>query len=147
MKKFVWYLLHNSTGTFHGWIQTFRWRGGGQSFGPWDGGGGRAPQAPPLDPPLHFVYRQRHYVMTSVQNWPEKVISLWHNPFRSGLRKQTTFHGTPTVFLRNDIWETSTEIPYWWCVTTQIWVVLLIGWSKFHHSSVWNFCTRFLDVI
>ena len=26
----------------------------------------------------------------------------------------------------------STEIPYWWRVTTQIWVVLLIGWSKFH---------------
>ena len=23
--------------------------------------------------------------------------------------------------------ETSAEIPYWWCVTTQIWVVLLIG--------------------
>ena len=43
---------------------------------------------------------------------------------------------------------------YWW--HTQIWVVLLIGWSKFfmhhnqsealprsgkHHVSVWNFCT------
>ena len=26
---------------------------------------------------------------------------------------------------------TSAEIPYWQCVTTQIWVVLLIGWSKF----------------
>ena len=31
------------------------------------------------------------------------------------------------VFPPNDIWETSAEIPYWWCVTTQIWVVLLIG--------------------
>ena len=28
-------------------------------------------------------------------------------------------------------WETSTEIPYWWRVTALIWVVLLIGWSKF----------------
>ena len=120
-------------------------RGGGQSFGPWVRGG--APQAPPLDPPLHFVYGQRHYVMTSVQNWPEKVISLWHNPFRSGLRKQMTFHDTPTVFLWNDVWETSTEIAYWWHITTQIWVVLLIGWSKFHQSSVWNFCARFLAVI
>ena len=27
----------------------------------------------------------------------------------------------------NDVWETSAEIPYWWCVITQIWVVLLIG--------------------
>ena len=39
---------------------------------------------------------------------------------------------TPPLFpLKNDIWEMSTEIPYWWRVTTQIWVVLLIGWSKF----------------
>ena len=26
----------------------------------------------------------------------------------------------PLVFPRNDVWETSTEIPYWWRVTTQI---------------------------
>ena len=31
------------------------------------------------------------------------------------------------VSLGNDVWEMSTEIPYWWCVTTKIWVVLLIG--------------------
>ena len=30
---------------------------------------------------------------------------------------------------RNDVWQTSTEIPYWWRVSTQIWVVLLIGWE------------------
>ena len=36
-----------------------------------------------------------------------------------------------TVSPRNDIWETSTEIPYWWRVTTLIWVVLLISWRKF----------------
>ena len=30
-----------------------------------------------------------------------------------------------------DVWETSAEIPYWWPVTIQIWVVFLIGWSKF----------------
>ena len=29
--------------------------------------------------------------------------------------------------LPNDVWETSAEITYWWRVTTQIWVVLLIG--------------------
>ena len=33
----------------------------------------------------------------------------------------------PLVSPPNDVWETSAEIPYWWCVTTQIWVVLLIG--------------------
>ena len=30
---------------------------------------------------------------------------------------------------RNDVWETSAEIPYWWRVTTRIWIVLLIGWE------------------
>ena len=28
---------------------------------------------------------------------------------------------------RNDVWETSAEIPYWWRITTQIWVVLVVG--------------------
>ena len=36
------------------------------------------------------------------------------------------------------------EIPYWLHVTTQIWVVLLIGRAAW---SVWNFCARFSDVI
>ena len=31
----------------------------------------------------------------------------------------------------NDVRGTSAEIAYWWRVTTQIWVVLLIGWDKF----------------
>ena len=33
----------------------------------------------------------------------------------------------PLVSPPNNIWETSAEIPYWRQVTTQIWVVLLIG--------------------
>ena len=28
------------------------------------------------------------------------------------------------------VWETSAEIPYWWRVTTQIWLVLLIAWRN-----------------
>ena len=35
------------------------------------------------------------------------------------------------VFPRNDVWETSAEIRYWWRVTTQTWIVLLIGRIKF----------------
>ena len=35
----------------------------------------------------------------------------------------------PTIFLRNNFCGTSSEIPYWWRITTQIWVVLLIGWK------------------
>ena len=45
----------------------------------------------------------------------------------------------PLVSPTNDVWEMSAEIPYWWCITTQIWVVLLIGWIKFptrHNQSV-----------
>ena len=33
----------------------------------------------------------------------------------------------PLVSLPNDFWETSAEILSWWRVTSQIWVVLLIG--------------------
>ena len=47
------------------------------------------------------------------------------------LRKQPTFRDATTVFPRNDVWQTREEIPYWWRYTTRIWVVLLIGWSKF----------------
>ena len=41
------------------------------------------------------------------------------------------FATSPLVSPRNDVWGTSAEIPYWWRVTTQNWVLLLIGWSKF----------------
>ena len=43
----------------------------------------------------------------------------------------------PLVSPRNDVWGTSAEIPYWWRVTAQIWVVLLIGGSSFstNHST------------
>ena len=66
---------------------------------------------------------------------------------------------------RRHHWETNAEIPYWWRVTIQIWVVLLIGWRKLptrhdqnqnqkHYQnlgndalSVCNSCARFSDVI
>ena len=32
------------------------------------------------------------------------------------------FATRPLVFPPNDVWETNAEIPYWWPVTTQIWV-------------------------
>ena len=37
----------------------------------------------------------------------------------------------PLVSPPNDVWETRAEIPYWRRVTTQIRVVLLIGWIEF----------------
>ena len=58
-----------------------------------------------------------------------------------------------------EVWETNAEIPYWWRVTTQVWIVLLIGWrfalltnQKNYPDlgsvapSVWNFCTCFSDI-
>ena len=73
------------------------------------------------------------------------------------------FEMPPLLSLRNDTWETSAESPYLWCVTTRIWVALLICWSKFptRHdqsealprygywrcdaSAEYNFCARFSD--
>ena len=69
---------------------------------------------------------------------------------------------SPLVSPRNDVCGRSEEIPYWWRVTTKIWVVLLIGWSKFsswHNQSevlldldsdtrsACNICSRFSHVI
>ena len=81
----------------------------------------------------------------------------------TGLRKLLTFRGTTSSFpakwrLRNK----PGEIPYWWCVTTQIWPVFLsaVPREKFpstnqkHYpdlgsetSSVWNFCARSSNVV
>ena len=40
----------------------------------------------------------------------------------------------PPISPQNDVWETTAEIPYWWRVNTQIWLVLLIG------RAVWGIC-------
>ena len=73
-------------------------------------------------------------------------------------RKQPTFRDATNGFPAK--WRLRDErknIPYWWRVTTQTWVVFLISWRKFHKryypdlgsdaSSVWNFWARFSDVI
>ena len=57
----------------------------------------------------------KHFVWTLILTW----------------ESSRHFATSPLVSLRNEAWETSAEIPYWWRVTTQIWIVLLIGWSKF----------------
>ena len=67
----------------------------------------------------------------------------------------------PLVSQRSDFWGMSAEIPYWWHVTTQIWVVFLIGHAartvSFNQSeappepgsdmsSVWHFYIHFSDI-
>jgi len=44
-----------------------------------------------------------------------------------GWENRWHFAMPPTISPQYDVWETSAEIPYWWHVTTQIWVLLLIG--------------------
>ena len=48
--------------------------------------------------------------------------------------EKTAFVTSSQVSPRNDGWEASAKISYWCRVNTQIWVVLLIGWSKFPKS-------------
>ena len=50
----------------------------------------------------------------------------WANTMNRSLRKQPIFRGSTTHFPANGVRETSAEIPYWWRITTQIWVELLI---------------------
>ena len=92
----------------------------------------------------------------------------WHKPLNnfslfSSLRKKPTSSDAILVSPPNDVWGTSAEVPYWGYITTHIWVVLLIGRScrrkialtyqkrnpdlGCDKSAVWNFCSRFLDVI
>ena len=56
------------------------------------------------------------YYRDREKNWPMADWLAWEN---------SQHFATPSLaFLWNDIWETGTEIPYWWRITTQIWVVM-----------------------
>ena len=84
----------------------------------------------------------------------------WRGPhLRVNWENSLHFATPPLVSPRNDVWATTAEIPYWWRVTTQMWVVLFISLSKFstnqtHYpdlgsvaSSVRNFCVCFPDAV
>ena len=43
---------------------------------------------------------------------------------------------TPLLSPRNNAWETGAEIPYWWLVIAQLWIVLLIG------CAAWKVCFK-----
>ena len=76
------------------------------------------------------------------------------------LKNRYIFHRGPKYFSKvSCLSQAYRSSPYWWRFTTQVWAVLLIGWSKFstnqkHYpdlgsdtSSVWDFYARFSDVI
>ena len=51
------------------------------------------------------------------------------------LEMSPNFATLPLVSQRNDVCETTAEIPYWWRITTQFWVLLLIGSAARKFSS------------
>ena len=61
--------------------------------------------------------------MTPYINWEWKVYTQLRDHVSGSWEKSRHFATLPLVSLQNDVWETSAEIPYWWRVTTQIWVV------------------------
>ena len=56
-----------------------------------------------------------------------KIAKNLKNSFRLAWENSRHLVILPLVSPPNNIWEMSTEIPYGWSITTQIWVVLLIG--------------------
>ena len=70
---------------------------------------------------IFFFKSNKITSITNETSTERPMFSLGNNPH----------FATPSLFCaRNDIWETSAEIPYRWRVTTQIWAVLLIGWKS-----------------
>ena len=74
-------------------------------------------------------------------------------------KKRQHFATPLLVSLQNNVQGATKKFPYWWCITSRIWVVLLIGWSKLsinpkHYPdlggntlSEWNFFGCSSDVI
>ena len=64
------------------------------------------------------------------------VPTLYNGTSSFVARQNGRLFATPSMApFRNEVRKTSAEMPYWWRVTTQNWVVLLIGWSKFPPGS------------
>ena len=57
----------------------------------------------------------------------QETKGLWNASHSLSRENSRHFATLPLVFPRNDVWETSAEIPYWWHVIGQIWVAFLIG--------------------
>ena len=56
----------------------------------------------------------------------------WRNSYTMTIKKlpwENSWHFATQALVspRNNVWGTRAEIPYWWRVTIQIWVVILIG--------------------
>ena len=54
-------------------------------------------------------------------------VHQWIHCYHIAWGNRWHFTTLPLVSPPNEVWETNAEIPYWWYITTQIWVVPLIG--------------------
>ena len=54
-------------------------------------------------------------------------VHQWIHCYHTAWENRWHFATLPLVSPPNEVWETNAEIPYWWHITTQIWVVLLIS--------------------
>ena len=85
----------------------------------------------------HLNYNSYPLVKDCVISWSSSFARnlcgwRWERVFSTFLGRH--FMAPPLVPPRNDVWEISAEIPYWWRITSQIWVVFLIG------RATWNIC-------
>ena len=84
------------------------------------------------------------HVETVLATFQENLEFFWAqtpNDFCDWIAWENSRHFAtpPLVSRRNEVWETSAGIPYWWRVTTQIWLVLLIG------RAAWGTCFNQLE--
>ena len=68
---------------------------------------------------IALKHPQKDFKLSVVKNQISSCWATWEDSCQH-------FVMPPLVSLRNDVWETNTEILCWWCVTTQILVVLLV---------------------
>jgi len=74
--------------------------------------------------------------ITKVNMFRHKAVSIYNSTSYMYNRGSYSLATPPTVSPRKDNRWTGAKIPYWWRVTTLIWVVLLIGRSKFPSQHV-----------
>ena len=133
----------------------------GSGFG--EPGGTPLPRTLKGTPPGLLVTGQLHSGWFGWAGWARLLWALWRIAWQNSRHLATP----ALVSTRNDVWGTSAEIPQWWRVTTQIWVVKPLIAPRAPRatrqicqtnqtydsdpggdtSSVWNFCARLSDVI
>ena len=82
------------------------------------------------DPPIFFISGIANSLSDCSQSMKKIcIVEVFRaNVLKLAWENSRRFEGSPLEPSQNGVWVTRAEIPYWWRVTTQIKVVLLIGW-------------------